>query len=154
VIDHRPHFAQAGRFPAAQSVLSGGPTALATLLSSHPRAETQRPHAPAFAAAIVMSHHLATDLAYLRTLTASDIPYVGLLGPAARRQRLIDQLGDSAQWLHGRLRAPVGLDLGANSPETIALSIVAEIQAALAERASQAPLSQVTGNLEARRIRY
>jgi xanthine dehydrogenase accessory factor len=162
VIDHRTHFAQAARFPAAVSVVSGGATALATLLSSHARAETHavdsrsavnRPHAPAFAAAIVMSHHLATDLAYLRALTGSDIPYVGLLGPATRRQRLIDQLGDSAQWLHGRLRAPVGLDLGADSPETIALSIVAEIQAALAQRASQAPLSQVRANLEARGIR-
>jgi xanthine dehydrogenase accessory factor len=162
VIDHRTHFAQSARFPAAESVLSGGATALMTLLSSHARVETHaldyrstanRPHAPAFAAAIVMSHHLATDLAYLQALTLSDIPYVGLLGPATRRQRLIDQLGDSAQRLHGRLRAPVGLDLGANSPETIALSIVAEIQAALAQRAVQAPLSQVGGNLQTRGFR-
>jgi xanthine/CO dehydrogenase XdhC/CoxF family maturation factor len=162
VIDHRTHFAQTARFPAAGSVLDGGAKALTTLLSSHARAgahpvesrsSANRPHAPAFAAAIVMSHHLTTDLAYLRALTGSDIPYVGLLGPATRRQRLIDQLGDSAQWLHGRLRAPVGLDLGANSPETIALSIVAEIQAALAGHASQTPLSQVERNLAVRGIR-
>jgi xanthine dehydrogenase accessory factor len=79
----------------------------------------------------VMSHHLATDRAYLQALAGSSIPYVGLLGPAARRERLLGDLGNAAAALRPRLRAPVGLDLGASSPEAIALSIVAEIQAAL-----------------------
>jgi xanthine dehydrogenase accessory factor len=76
-----------------------------------------------------MSHHLATDLAWLEVLAPAAVPYVGLLGPAARRRKLLAELGPSADRLLGRLRAPVGLDLGGREPECIALSIVAEIQA-------------------------
>lgn len=83
----------------------------------------------AYDAAIVMSHHLASDLDYLRQLAGTPIRYVGLLGPPHRRERLLSDLGDTAaSSLRPRLHAPVGLDLGARSPETIALSIAAEVQ--------------------------
>ena len=133
VIDHRSHYAQAGRFPGAASVLEGGPQALTRLLAA--------PRCP-WAAAIIMSHHLATDLGYLRAVAGSDIPYVGLLGPSVRCQRLLADLGADAARLAGRLRAPIGLDLGAAAPEAIALSIVAEIHAALAGRATMGPMSR------------
>jgi len=127
IIDHRSHYARPARFPGAEAVIDGGPQALLDLLQS----DRSRP----FDAAIVMSHHLATDLRYLRVLAESDVPYVGLLGPASRRDRLLSDLGSAADALRARLRAPVGLDLGAASPEAIALSIVAEIQATLAGNA-------------------
>jgi len=133
VIDHRSHYAQSGRFLGAEAVLDSGAQALTALL----RPGRSNP----FNAAIVMSHHLATDLAYLRALAASDIPYIGLLGPASRRDRLLGDLGVDAIAIAPRLRAPIGLDLGASSPEAIALSIVAEIQAMLSGSASVAPLS-------------
>jgi len=76
-----------------------------------------------------MSHHLPSDLAYLRVLAASAIPYLGLLGPAMRRARLLADLGADARGLHGRLHAPVGLPLGGRSPESIALAIVAQLHA-------------------------
>jgi xanthine dehydrogenase accessory factor len=133
VIDHRSHYAQAERFPGADSVLNGGPHSLDRLLTV-PRST--------WAAAIVMSHHLMTDLGYLRALAASDIGYVGLLGPGARCQRLLAELGTDAARLTARLRAPIGLDLGAAAPEAIALSIVAEIHAALAGRANMGPMSR------------
>jgi xanthine dehydrogenase accessory factor len=88
-----------------------------------------------------MSHHLLTDAAYLRALVRSNIPYVGLLGPVVRRERLLTELGAEAAVLRSRLRGPVGLDLGAMTPEAIALSIVAEIQAALAGNVTMLPLS-------------
>jgi len=81
--------------------------------------------APAWTAAIIMSHHLATDLGYLRTLASRDIRYVGLLGSSVRCQRLLVDLGADAARRGARLRAPIGLDLGAAAPEAIALSIVA-----------------------------
>ncbi|MEJ0008735.1 MAG: XdhC family protein [Steroidobacteraceae bacterium] len=78
-------------------------------------------------AAVVMSHHLPSDLAYLRSLSATGIRYVGLLGPARRRDKLLADLGEDAAALTGRLRSPIGLNIGGRSPESIALSIIAEI---------------------------
>jgi xanthine/CO dehydrogenase XdhC/CoxF family maturation factor len=128
VIDHRPHYAQTQRFPKAQLVLDGGAPALVTLLQSG-ASSPQR-----FAAAIVMSHHFLSDLGYLAALADSDIPYIGLLGPAVRRERLLSQLGAQSESLRPRLYSPVGLDLGANTPELIALAIVAEVRGVLAGR--------------------
>ncbi len=135
VVDHRSHYAQAKRFERADSVLDGGAAALSELLQLGDTA---------FDASIVMSHHLLTDLAYLRVLATSEIPYVGLLGPASRRDRLLRELGTTAAArLQPRLRAPVGLDLGAAAPEAIALAIVAEIQGFLAGDATGRPLSML-----------
>jgi xanthine/CO dehydrogenase XdhC/CoxF family maturation factor len=142
VIDHRSQYAQADRFPSAAAVLDGGLRALAALLLNEPADLIPEPQPPHFAAAIVMSHHLATDRAYLQALASSNIPYVGLLGPVTRRERLLADLGEVAEALRPRLRAPVGLDLGAVTPEAIALSIIAEIHVALAGRTRNEPLAQ------------
>lgn len=82
-----------------------------------------------FDAAVVMNHHLATDRSWLATLAGSRIPYIGLLGPRARRERLLRELGPEASRLASRLHGPAGLAIGADSPESIALSIWAEIEA-------------------------
>ena len=82
-----------------------------------------------FDAAIVMSHHLASDRSYLGALAATDIPFVGLLGPPRRRERLLDDLGHPAMGLGDRLRSPVGMKIGGRGPAAIALEIVAELQA-------------------------
>jgi xanthine dehydrogenase accessory factor len=76
-----------------------------------------------------MSHHLATDRAWLTALAPSALRYIGLLGPAARRDRLLADLGPSAESLRLRLHAPAGLAIGADSPESIALAILAEMHA-------------------------
>ena len=131
VVDHRTHYAQAESFPGAAAVLNGGPESTHTMLNG-----TRR-----FAAAVVMSHHFTTDLAYLRALARSEVPYIGLLGPVVRRERLLSELGTEARRLGNRLHAPVGLDLGADTPEAIALAIVAEIHAVLAGRRPAEPAS-------------
>lgn len=119
--DHRPAYAVAAHFPAAERVLLARPEELAQVLDLNP-----------FAAAVVMSHHLPSDLGYLRALSTSALPYVGLLGPAARREKLLAQLGpEAAHHLRPRLRAPVGFNLGGRTPEAVALAIVAEIHAFL-----------------------
>lgn len=120
LVDHRPAYAVASHFPAAEGVVLARPDALPATLDL-----TQ------YSAAVVMSHHLPSDLAYLRALAATTVPYVGLLGPAARREKLLSDLGTAARALRGRLRAPVGLALGGRSPESIALAIVAELHAHL-----------------------
>ncbi|MEP7246180.1 MAG: XdhC family protein, partial [Gammaproteobacteria bacterium] len=118
LIDHRPSYAQPGHFPDAERVVLARPEEIASAVDLS-----------AFTAAVVMSHHLASDLAYLRALAATTVPYVGLLGPAIRREKLLSDLGDAAIQLRPRLRAPVGLALGGRTPESIALAIVAEIHA-------------------------
>ncbi len=134
VVDHRASYLAPGLFPAAARLL-----------------ETRREELPAqlalgeFDAAIVMSHHLDSDLAYLRALAASAVPYVGLLGPAARREKLLGDLGADAASLRPRLRAPVGLDIGGRTPESIALSIVGEVHAALAGREGR-PFSETSAS--------
>ena len=84
--------------------------------------------------ALVMSHHLASDRSYLAQLAATDIGYVGLLGPEGRRKRLINEIGDAAARLQGRLHGPAGIRLGGRGPAAIALEIVAEMQQFLADR--------------------
>ena len=111
--------------------------------SSAPRAEVVLPEQlpDAFpsderTACVVMTHHLGRDSAYLRHALTAGYPYVGLLGSRRRREALIGELGEHGlledPTLAERLRAPVGLDLGAEEPRGIALAIVAEIQAAWA----------------------
>lgn len=123
VVDHRPAYALASRFPGAD-VHRVDARDLRSVVA------IERCHA-----AVVMSHHLASDIAYLRIFADSRSPhYVGLLGPAARRQRIVHELGVSAERLRSRLRGPVGIDIGAITPEGIALAIVAQIHAWLANR--------------------
>jgi xanthine/CO dehydrogenase XdhC/CoxF family maturation factor len=81
-----------------------------------------------------MSHHLATDRSYLAELAGVANRYLGVLGPRARRERLLHDLADTAPQLRERLKGPVGLDIGADSPESIALSIVADLQSTLSTR--------------------
>jgi len=83
----------------------------------------------AFDAAVLMTHNKARDRAYLAALAGAAIPYVGLLGPVSRRDRLIEEIGDAALALEGRVYGPVGLGLGGRGPEAIALSIAAQLQA-------------------------
>jgi xanthine dehydrogenase accessory factor len=123
VADHRPAYLERGGFEAAESAMTIDPRRLDEAVDP-----------ASFDAVIVMSHHLLTDQAYLEQLARYDLGYVGVLGPPARKARLLDALGDAAGPLAERLRGPVGLDIGADSPESIALSILAELQCVLAGR--------------------
>lgn len=123
VIDHRPAYATAAHFPGAD-VHVANPKSLRSEI------DLTRCHA-----AVVMSHHLPSDEIYLRELAHAGVPaYVGLLGPKARRSRLAKELGPLTEKLGSRIRGPVGLDLGATTPEGIALSIIGQIHAWLAGR--------------------
>lgn len=119
LVDHRPAYADAVKFRRAKRVLVARPPELAESLDLSQ-----------FDAAVIMSHHLATDRAALAALAPASTPYVGLLGPSARRKRLLADLDPAAvAMLDGRLRSPVGLDLGGRDPASIALALVAELQA-------------------------
>jgi xanthine/CO dehydrogenase XdhC/CoxF family maturation factor len=93
-----------------------------------------------YTAAVVMTHHFHHDLAWLSCLVDSPAPYIGLLGPHRRAERLLAELRrqrrDAIPADAGsRLHAPIGLDIGAEAPVEIALAILGEIRAAFAGRA-------------------
>ena len=121
VADHRDAYIQEAAFQTADQ-----------LISSPAEELDQRIHLDVFSSVVVMSHHLATDRIYLRKLADTHIPYIGLLGPRARRDRLIAELEDTGQALSPRVYGPVGIDIHADSPGTIALGILAQIQKAMA----------------------
>ena len=88
-----------------------------------------------------MSHSYRNDLDYLRALLPSPLRYLGVLGPRRRTDNLLRRLeaeGLSRTSPHTqRIYGPAGLDLGADSPEEIALAILAEIGAVIAGRTGQ-----------------
>ena len=88
--------------------------------------------------AVIMTHNYLHDLELLKTLLPSPVRYLGILGPKSRTGKLLQDLQEQGitpteQQLQ-RLYNPVGLNIGADTPEEIALSIVAEIQAVLGDR--------------------
>ena len=118
IVDHRQAYVDTGEFPGAEAIHCIEADKLSASLDL-----------AIFDMAIVMSHHLVSDRSYLRQLAATDIGYIGLLGPGNRRQRLLSDLGVLAESLRDRLRGPAGLDIGGRGPAPIALSIIAQMQA-------------------------
>ena len=88
-------------------------------------------------AAVVMSHHYARDLDYVRALLGSDVAYIGVLGPRARSEQMLTEMRASGDKLDRieRMFAPVGIDIGGDGPDAIALSIIAEVSAVVGGRA-------------------
>ena len=126
VIDGRAHFARAERFAEADQVLVG---------------DVEQPfdyHELVRGAAVaVMTHSLVQDAHWLKGVLHSEPCYVGQLGPRERTERLLagihEQLAKPQDELPGLecLHYPIGLDLGGDTPESVAMAVLAEIQAVL-----------------------
>ena len=127
VADHRPSYARAERFPWARQILLAQPGHLPEDLQFDNRS-----------CAVIMSHNYLQDQALLRDLLGAPLAYLGVLGPHQRTQRLLADLQKEgvapSDEQAARLFSPVGLDIGAETTEEIALSILGEIQAALTGR--------------------
>ncbi|WP_066321682.1 XdhC family protein [Bacillus sp. FJAT-29814] len=115
IIDPRPAFNTRERFPTAHSLLG----------------ETGQIDSRTYC--VIMNHHLERDMDSLAVALKSDAPYVGLLGPRIRRAKLMNHLKEQGTTFSNKqlekLHSPIGLDIGAETPEEIALSIMAEITA-------------------------
>jgi xanthine/CO dehydrogenase XdhC/CoxF family maturation factor len=102
-------------------------------LTASPKAVREKLRLEPDSAAVIMTHNLGHDRGYLRFALESECAYVGILGPRARTERLLTELAEDGFQLTAARRAvlysPVGLHLGAEQPEEIALSILAEIEA-------------------------
>jgi xanthine dehydrogenase accessory factor len=77
--------------------------------------------------AVVMTHHFADDTDYLRALLRSPVRYLGVLGPRQRTERILAILRSEGPVDDSRIFGPVGLDIGTDGAEQVALSILAEI---------------------------
>jgi xanthine/CO dehydrogenase XdhC/CoxF family maturation factor len=120
VVDHRRAFLTPERFPPpARLLLRRAEDGLEGLAFS-------RRHF-----AVVQTHALQHDREWLRALFAQPLAYLGLLGPRTRKDQILRQLGTGEP---DKLFAPVGLDLAADGPEQVAVSIVAEMLAVNAGR--------------------
>jgi xanthine dehydrogenase accessory factor len=120
VVDHRDAYLEADHYPAAVRLTNARPES----------SETELPIGSQ-TYAVVKTHSLAHDREWVSQLLAADVPYIGVLGPRERIDDLLRQLGAEG---NSRVFGPVGLDLGADGPEQIALSVVAELLAVLAGR--------------------
>jgi len=127
IADPRGAFATAARFPAADAVVVAPADELVARVAPGPDA-----------LAVVMTHHYVHDLPLLRDLLARPLAYLGLLGPRKRADKLCDDLRKNGAKVtaeqQARLHAPVGLDLGADAPEQVALSMLAEMLSVLTGR--------------------
>lgn len=136
VADPRPAFATAARFPHADSVIVGQPAELPAQLPLD-----------ADSLVVVMTHHYVHDVPLLHALLPRPLAYLGLLGPKKRAERILADIAQAGISVSAeqrdRLHAPVGLDLGADGPEQVALAIVAEIQSVLGGRSAR-PLRERT----------
>lgn len=124
IVDHRPGFATPARFPDADAIVC-------TNVVHDARALDDRVGIDARTMAVVMAHSATHDRAYLHALLDAHAGYVGVLGP---RRRTVELLGVRGAELPASVYSPVGLDLGAETPDEIALSIVAEIAAVSTRR--------------------
>ena len=124
VVDHRSAALGPGRFAAGTRLDARRPEAGTAGLPLGPRAF-----------AVVKMHSFAHDREWTRRLLDAGVPYVGLLGPRERGRKILAQIGAEAA---ERVFAPVGLDLGAEGPEQVAIAIVGEL---LAVHASRQPWS-------------
>jgi len=127
VADPRPAMPTGDRFPGAAALVAGPADALVARVAPAPGS-----------LAVVMTHHYLHDRPLLRQLLPLPLSYLGLLGPRGRAERILADIAREGlavtPAMRSRLRAPVGLDLGADGPDEVALSIIAEMKAVLAGR--------------------
>jgi len=128
VIDHRPLTdLHSARFPGARVIECAEARRLANVVPLTPRS-----------AAVVMSHNFPRDRDYVQALLAANVAYLGVLGPRARTERMIAELttnSGTSPTIGDRFFAPVGMDIGGEGPDAIALSIISQVSAVTSGRA-------------------
>lgn len=127
VVDGRPNYAKKERFASACQVLVAKPEDVLTKINIDDQTVF-----------LLMTHNYNYDLAMLRALLDKEVVYIGSLGPRKKLDRMLKELSEEGILLSNKQRAmiygPTGLDIGAETPEEIALSIIAEIKTVLAGR--------------------
>jgi xanthine dehydrogenase accessory factor len=118
VVDPRKDYSAAGRFPAGVEVIRARPSGSKVL--GLVDADTY---------AVILTHSHPLDKEALRGLAPSSARYIGMIGSRAKVRRILAELArEGVERRHlGRVHAPVGLDIGAETPAEIAVAILAEV---------------------------
>lgn len=126
VIDGRSHFARASRFPHADQVITADINQPFQYNSEFNEASV-----------VIMTHSLRQDEYWLNAALSNKPSYIGQLGPRYRTERLLENIKEKGDHLPSleKLHYPVGLDLGGDTPESIAIAILGEITAYRYKRA-------------------
>jgi xanthine dehydrogenase accessory factor len=125
-VDRRPGLLLPERFPAAVRLLESDAARL-----------TEQLVLDASGFAVIMTHDFADDAAYLGALLQTPVGYIGMLGPRQRTERILTRLGVTAPDDLARIYGPVGLDIGTDGAEQVALAVVAEMLAVKSGRQPQ-----------------
>lgn len=127
IIDGRSNYASRERFPSANRVIISKPENILSHINLDSRTVS-----------VLITHNYNYDIAVLRQLLLLNIPYMGVLGPKKKLDRMIDELKEEGMPVTevaiAGIYGPAGLDIGAETPEEIALSILSEIQAVISKR--------------------
>ena len=123
VVDNRSREASIKRFEQANKIQLAAPEEILENIEITERT-----------VAVVMSHNYLDDLEMLKLLVPSNLKYLGILGPKKRTNRILKELQEEEIKVNSNIYSPVGLDVGADNAEEIALSIVSEIQAVISQR--------------------
>jgi xanthine dehydrogenase accessory factor len=127
VIDGRANYAKKERFASACQVLVSKPEQVLDQIEIDERTVF-----------LLMTHNYNYDKAMLKQLLQKNVTYIGMLGPKKKRERILDEFKDEGLVFTEQqlsvLHSPVGLDIGAETSEEIALSILAEIKAMFANK--------------------
>jgi xanthine dehydrogenase accessory factor len=142
LVDGRPGYASSKRFPEAKKLLQAKPPEILKQLE-----------APEKSIFLLMTHNYHYDLGLLRELLPTDCPFIGILGPRKKWLRMQEELLSGGLRLSkadlDRIHTPLGLDLGAENPGEIALSILAEIKSFLSGK-KPVPLRDLPGPIHGR----
>jgi xanthine dehydrogenase accessory factor len=132
VIDGRPRFATRERFPDVDDLRIGIPSELVREIPLNPST-----------ALVLVAHDYKYDVPVLKHALATPVGYIGLLGSSRRGAAILNLLREDGvpEDQLGRVRVPIGLDLGAQSAPEIALAVLAEVLA-VQRRASGLPISE------------
>lgn len=121
LIDGRKNLATSARFPSAKQILLGSAEEIVSQLETDLNT-----------VALLMTHNFEYEVVVLEKLLTCMIPYIGILGPKRKTEKLVQRLNSKGiQVAMENIYAPVGLEIGAETSEEIALSILAEIKAVL-----------------------
>lgn len=127
IIDGRITHASSQRFPQVENIFVGKPAEITNLIETDNRT-----------AVVLMTHNYNYDMEMLQMLSNKPLLYIGMLGPASRRDRIFSELKQKGIYLSEevveKVHGPAGLDIGAETSEEIALSITSEIMAVLQQK--------------------